>query len=90
VAVFDDPSATLTREQVRDRISTILEEYDRDVKLQDIDGDPGSQLVQVAENGEFDQLVLGDGNRTPMGKIQLDSIAQFVLFNSHVTVKLVR
>lgn len=90
VAVFDDPSATLTRGQVRDRIWTILGEYDLDVPVEDIDGDPGSQLVQVAENGEFDQLVLGNGNRTPMGKIQLDSIAQFVLFNSHVTVKLVR
>ncbi|WP_181684650.1 universal stress protein [Halorhabdus salina] len=90
VAIFDDPSATLTRGQVRDRVGTLLEDWDRQVEIRDVDGDPGSQLVEVAESGEFDQLVLGNGNRTPMGKIQLDSIAQFVLFNSQVTVKLVR
>ncbi|WP_135662969.1 universal stress protein [Halorhabdus rudnickae] len=90
VAVFDDPSAGLTRAQVRDRVREIVTERGVDPPLMEVDGDPGSQLVQIAETGGFNQLVIGNGARTPMGKIQLDSIAQFVLFNSHVTVKLVR
>ncbi|WP_136687809.1 universal stress protein [Halorhabdus amylolytica] len=90
VVIFDDPSASLSRGQVRERVQRIVAETDVNLSTKEIDGDPGSQLVQVAEDGGFDQLIIGNGTRTPMGKIQLDSIAQFVLFNSHVTVKLVR
>jgi nucleotide-binding universal stress UspA family protein len=44
----------------------------------------------VAEEHEFDKIVLGGGETSPMGKIQIGGIAEFVLLNSHVTVSLVR
>jgi len=50
----------------------------------------GSALVNYAEQGEFDQLVIGGGTLSPMGKIQLGPITEFVLLNAPTTVKLVR
>jgi nucleotide-binding universal stress UspA family protein len=35
-------------------------------------------------------VVIGGGEQSPMGKIRLGHIAEFVLLNSHVTVTLVR
>ena len=61
-----------------------------DAEVRDLTGDPGSQLLDVAESEEFDQIVLGGGQRSPMGKIKLGHIAEFVLLNSPVSVKLVR
>jgi len=60
------------------------------VDVRTLSGDPGSELLDVAEREGFDQIVLGGGQRSPMGKIKLGHIAEFVLLNSHVTVKLVR
>lgn len=90
VAVFDDPSTNLNQEQAREAVRDVLEENGVDLPIREIDGDPGAQLVDLAEANDFDQVVIGDGTRSPMGKIRLDTIAQFVLFNSLVTVKLVR
>ena len=59
-------------------------------EVRHLSGDPGSQLVDVAEREGFDQIVLGGGQRSPMGKIKLGHIAEFVLLNSPVTVTLVR
>ena len=57
-------------------------------------GDPFDAVVhrspRVAEEEGFDQIVLGGGQTSPMGKINIGSIAEFVLLNSHITVKLVR
>ncbi len=50
----------------------------------------GSSLVDYAEQGEYDQLVIGGGTLSPMGKIQLGPITEFVLLNAPTTVKLVR
>jgi len=56
---------------------------------QKLEGIP-SALVNYAEQGEFDQLVIGGGTLSPMGKIQLGPITEFVLLNAPTTVKLVR
>lgn len=61
-----------------------------DVLLRRVSGEPGPRLVEIAERGEFDRLVLGGGTRSPMGKISLGEIAEYVLLNARVTVTLVR
>ncbi|TMT87566.1 universal stress protein [Haloterrigena sp. H1] len=58
--------------------------------VEKLEGDPGSALVDYAEQGEFDELVIGGGTLSPMGKIQLGPITEFVLLNAPTTVKLVR
>jgi len=67
-----------------------LAETALDATIRRVEGHPGSRLVEIAEDEGFDQIVLGGGQTSPMGKLQVGSIAEFVLLNSHVTVTLVR
>ncbi|RBI58826.1 universal stress protein [halophilic archaeon] len=90
IAVLENPESDLTRDKIRTRVDDVLADADLDAEVRDLTGDPGSQLLDVAESEGFDQIVLGGGQRSPMGKIKLGQIAEFVLLNSHVTVKLVR
>jgi nucleotide-binding universal stress UspA family protein len=61
---------------------------DADVRM--LDGHAGSALVDLAEREGFDRLVIGGGTESPMGKIQLGAITEFVLLNAQTTVTLVR
>lgn len=90
VAVVENPESDPEPDAVEERVRAVLAEADLDADVRRIAGDPGSELVRVAESEDFDQLVLGGGEYSPMGKIRLGSIAEFVLLNSHVTVTLVR
>ncbi|MCO8267188.1 universal stress protein [Haloferax prahovense] len=90
VAIVDNPAGERSREDIETRVTELLDERGVDAPVRLLDGDPGSALVDLAENEGFDQLVLGGGETSPMGKIQIGSIAEFVLLNSHVTVTLVR
>jgi len=90
VAVVENPDSDLDREEVAARARERTDAAALDAEVRRVEGDPGSRLVEIAEGEDFDQLVLGGGERSPMGKIQLGSITEFVLLNSHVTVTLVR
>ncbi|RDZ64197.1 universal stress protein [Haloferax sp. Atlit-12N] len=90
VAIVDNPAGERSREDIETRVTELLDERGVDAPVRLLDGDPGSALVDLAENEGFDQLVLGGGETSPMGKIQIGNIAEFVLLNSHVTVTLVR
>lgn len=69
----------------RDRIDTT----GVDAEIRRIEGDPGSTLVDLAAGGH-DRIVLGGGTMSPMGKIRLGDIVEFVLANAKTTVTLVR
>lgn len=88
VAVYAGPNDSLeeTEAAVRDRVETL----GADVPVERIDTDPGSGLVELAERDDYDQIVLSGGKRSPLGKIKLDDVHEFVLLNSRTTVKLVR
>ena len=87
VAVYaTDNSLEETASAVRDRIQTL----DFDCDIEQIETDPGSRLVELAEREGYDQIVLSGGERSPLGKIKLDDIHEFVLMNSRTTVKLIR
>lgn len=88
VAVYTvgDESLTATTAAVRDR----TERLGVDVDVVEIEDDPGSKLVEIAEREEYDQIVLSGGERSPLGKLKLDSVHEFVLLNAQTTVKLVR
>lgn len=90
VAIVENPRSERSAEEVRERVGALLEEAGLDADVRRVEGDPGSRIVEIAEEEGFDQIALGGGETSPMGKINLGSIAQFVLLNSHVTVKLVR
>jgi nucleotide-binding universal stress UspA family protein len=83
-AVGDDPDEL--ERAVRDRIAGAAV----DATVRRLEGDPGGELVRVAESEDFDEIALSGGQTSPMGKINIDSVAEFVLLNSHVTVRLLR
>jgi nucleotide-binding universal stress UspA family protein len=72
--------------QVRDR----LEALEFDAPVHRLEGHPGGRLVERAERGEYDRIVLPGGTRSPLGKIRFDSTGEFVLMNAQTSVTLVR
>lgn len=90
VAIVENPESDRTPDEVEAAVEGVLSETGVEAAVRHVSGHPGSQLVEIAESEDFDRIVLGGGERSPMGKIQLGHIAEFVLLNSHVTVTLVR
>lgn len=87
VAVYSgaDP-VSVVETQVRDRLGAL--EYDAPVDR--LEGHPGGTLVERAERGEYDRIVLPGGTRSPLGKLSFDSTVKFVLLNAHTSVTLIR
>ncbi|GAA0295283.1 universal stress protein [Halarchaeum salinum] len=90
VAVLDNPESERSADEVIDHATSVLEEAGLDADVRHLTGDPGSELVELAGHEDFEQVVLGGGERSPMGKIRLGHISEFVLLNAPVTVTLVR
>lgn len=90
VAVVDKPESKLSQAEMRSEAERALEEAGLSVDVRTLEGDPGSSLVELAEREGFDQLVIGGGTESPMGKIRLGPVTEFVLLNASTTVKLVR
>ena len=90
IAVVDNPNAERSRDDVEQQAREVVAAAGIDAEVRRLDGDPGSALIQLAEAEGFDKIVLGGGDRSPMGKIKVGNIAEFVLLNAHVTVSLVR
>lgn len=90
VGIIDNPTAERTPAAVEDHVRDVLDAAGLDAEVRHLEGDPGSALVRLAEDEGFEKIVLGGGETSPMGKIKIGSVAEFVLLNSHVTVSLVR
>jgi nucleotide-binding universal stress UspA family protein len=78
------------REATRDRAVERCEAAGVDADVRLLSGHPGSTLVELAESGGYDRLIIGGGTESPMGKIELGPVTEFVLLNAQVTVTLVR
>ncbi|ERG90209.1 MAG: universal stress protein UspA related nucleotide-binding protein [Haloquadratum walsbyi J07HQW1] len=76
--------------EIQSDVTEIINSSEVDAIIRHLDGDPGSQLVELAESEDFDKLVIGGGKRSPMGKIQIGNLAEFILLNSRITVSLIR
>jgi len=91
VAVFDNEEVSADADEIRARVEETLAEADFAASIRRLEGDsPGSELVSLAESEGFDRVVLGGGERSTLGKIQLGSIVEFVLLNSQTPVTLIR
>ncbi|WP_276299211.1 universal stress protein [Halorussus lipolyticus] len=90
VVILENPESDREPTDIESRVFQTLEDAEFTAEVRHLSGDPGSQLVDLAEREGFDQIVLGGGQRSPMGKIKLGHISEFVLLNSPVSVKLVR
>jgi nucleotide-binding universal stress UspA family protein len=91
VAVFENEDIDADFEAVQRRIQEHIDESGLNPALRHIEGtSPGSELVNIAESEGFDRIVLGGGGRSPLGKIQLGPIVEFVLLNAQTPVTLIR
>lgn len=87
VAIFS-PDGDLS--DVETAVRDHLEQLSFAGEIERIEGDPGGRLVELADKHEYDRIVLSGGQRSPLGKIQFDSVVEFVLLNAHTTVTLIR
>ena len=90
VAVVDNESVDASLEALEGEVRDRLDAAGVDAEVRVLSGHAGSSLVDLAESEGFDRLVIGGGEKSPMGKINLGSLTEFVLLNSHTTVTLVR
>ncbi len=90
IAIVENPDASLTESEIRTRVTESLSAADFEADVRALSGHPGSQLIELAEREAFDRIVLGGGETSPLGKVQLGSIAEFVLLNARTTVTLIR
>lgn len=90
VAILENPESDRTPGELEAAVEKTLDAEEFTAEIRHLSGDPGSSLVELAEREGFEQIALGGGERSPMGKIRLGPISEFVLLNSHVSVKLVR
>lgn len=88
VAVLEHPDG---EGSIAEMVTTIRETITlEDIDIRRVEGHPGSRLVELGESEGFDRIVLGGGEQSPMGKIRIGSVAEFVLLNSHISVTLLR
>ena len=90
VAIFDSEEVEATATDIEAEIRSTLEAAEVDAEIRQLTGHPGGELVQVADQEGFDRLVIGGGTRSPLGKIQLGSVAEFVVLNAETPVTLIR
>jgi nucleotide-binding universal stress UspA family protein len=88
VAVYSsgDRSLGAIEADVRDRLETV----GVDASIERIETDPGGELIELTERDGHDRIVLPGGERSPVGKIQLDDTVEFVVLNARTSVTLVR
>ncbi len=90
VAVLANPESEMAPVEVERRVREAVDAAGLGTDVRRLAGDPGPALVELADAEDFDMLVLGGGERSPMGKIQVGHVAEFVVLNARTTVKLVR
>ena len=90
VAILETPATTYDTDEIESRVRDHLAESAVDADVVLLSGDPGGELVELAESEGFDRVVLGGGERSPLGKITLGEVAEFVLLNAETSVTLVR
>ena len=90
VAIVENPRSDRARAEIQERVEEVLSEAGLSAPVRHVEGHPGSELVDIAEREAFDEIALGGGQTSPMGKINVGSIAEFVLLNAQVSVRLVR
>lgn len=90
VAIVENPRSDRSPEEIERQVRDVLSDAGLDADVRHLEGDPGSRLVDLAETEGYDEIALGGGQTSPMGKINVGSIAEFVLLNAHTSVRLVR
>jgi nucleotide-binding universal stress UspA family protein len=90
IAVLENPQSDRSMDEVLALVRERLESANLSADFRQLSGDPGPAITELAERGDYDEVVLGGGKQSPMGKLTVGPIAEFILLNGDVTVTLVR
>ena len=79
----DNPSGASAPQlaSVRD-VTDFLEEQGIDVEVAESSGDPADQLLEAAQEGDADLIVVAGRKRSPTGKALFGSVTQSVILNA--------
>lgn len=64
----------------------LLAEMGLEVELLEPSGDPACRIEQIAEEGEFDMIVLGSGGGSPIERVLHGSVSRHVVTHATATV----
>lgn len=90
VALLVDAESVTDADAVADDVRDRLQTAHVDASIRRVGGDPASELVELADGEGFDRLVIPGGERSPLGKINIDPFAEFVLLNATTSLTLIR
>lgn len=91
IAIFAKPEGGQDIDEIAATVEGALEDATIEATVRRLETeDIASELVMIAESEGFNQLVVGGGRDTPLGKRYLGRITEFALLNAEVTVRLER
>lgn len=90
VAIYDDDAVDESLDEIESQARAELAETALDAELRRIDGHIGGALVEIADGENYDRLVVAGGSRSTLGKIQLGTVAEFLVLNAETPVTLIR
>lgn len=90
IALLDTSATDYDLDELEEKARERLADSPVEAEIRRVPGHPGSSLTEIAESEGFDRIVLGGGERSPLGKINLGEVSEFVLLNAETTVTLVR
>lgn len=90
VAVFDDPDVECDVATVEETVRAELTDADLAAEVVVLEGQARSRLIEYAAQQDVDRIALGGGTTSPLGKVRLGTVAEFVVLNANVSVTLER
>ena len=81
------------REQAKDLVSKTAEKLRGakfNVSTELVEGDPKSQIIDIANDWHADMIVLDSHGRTGLGRFLMGSLSQDVVRHAHCSVEIVR
>jgi nucleotide-binding universal stress UspA family protein len=81
------------REQAKDLVEKAADKLrvaKFDVSTELVEGDPKSQIIDVANEWHADMIVLGSHGRTGLSRFLIGSVSQAVVRHAHCSVEIIR
>ncbi len=78
------------RQQGKDALKKLTDSFDLDVEAIFTEGDPGHEIIRVAEEHNADLIVLGTHGHTGWKRFTIGSVVEFVFKHAHCAIFAIR
>lgn len=76
--------------EVLDRAKKELEDYDGKVEYLLKNGNPGNRILKVAEEGEYDLIIMGSRGLNAVSRVMIGSVSNKVINRADISVLIVK